>query len=108
MILWLLLMIIILCILLSGIVMFFPFNLKGKSKKYSAITISIYALFQIILLGNMIGSTMFFKEISNVYIQNIMLFFAAIYFIVITYGSLLLLIRKFLVFLLKKTKKKKY
>lgn len=107
MILWLLLMIIILCILLFGIVMFFPFNLKGKSKKYSAITISIYALFQIILLGNMIGSTMFFKEISNVYIQNIMLFFAAIYFIVITYGSLLLLIRKFLVFLLKKTKKKK-
>ena len=107
MILWLLLMIIILFILLSGIVMFFPFNLKGKSKKYSAITISIYALFQIILLGNMIGSTMFFKEISNVYIQNIMLFFAAIYFIVITYGSLLLLIRKFLVFLLKKTKKKK-
>lgn len=107
MILWFLLMIIILLILLSGIVLFFPFNLKGKSKKYSVITISIYALCQIILLGNMIYSIMFFKNISNTYAKNIMIFFSAVYFIIITYGSLLLLIRKILAFLLKKTKKKK-
>ena len=72
---WLLLMLFVLTAPIYSSVMFFPFKLNGKSKKYKFCTIGLYILCAIALFCNMINSFVNFKYVTNDFLGKVITFF---------------------------------